>query len=119
MDDSDEKRAKSRFRISIPAVMRDTTGGVLTTGILEDVSGSGARLTNTTGTLELGTRGILRLMDLSLALRTVSADTIELKAEVVRKEMGGYALRFLDPAQDLEELLDRAMGRRAIVPTNE
>ena len=43
MNDSDEKRVKRRFRLSIPAMMRDASGGVLATGILEDVSGSGAR----------------------------------------------------------------------------
>ncbi len=119
MDDFKEKREKRRYRVSIPAMMRDATGGVLATGVLEDVSSSGARFTNASGNLEPGTRGVLRLMDLSLALRTVSDDVIELEAEVVRKELGGYALRFLDPARDLEALLERATGRRAIVPTDE
>ena len=118
MNDSKEKRVKGRFLVSVPVLMRDATGGVLATGVLEDVSSSGARFTNVSGNLEPGTRGVLRLMDLSLALRTVSEDTIDLEAEVVRKERGGYALRFLAPARDLEALLERAMGRRAIVPTN-
>ena len=119
MNDSGEKRAKGRFRVSIPVVMRAATGGVLATGLLEDLSGSGARLTNATGNLEVGTRGFVRLTNLSQTLRTPSQDAIELEAEVVRREMGGFALRFLGPTQKLEVLLERAMGRGAIVPTNE
>ena len=115
MDDFKEKREK-RYRVSIPAMMRDETGGVLATGILEDLSGSGARLTNATGSLEAGTRGFVRLMNLSRTLRTPTQDAIELEAEVVQREMGGFALRFLGPTRELEALLERAMGRGTIVP---
>ena len=119
MNDSEEKRVKHRYRVSIPAVMRTATGGVLATGLVENLSGSGALLTNSTGDLEPGTRGILRLMNLSQTLRTPSQDTMNLEAEVVRREMGGFAVRFLGPTRPLEALLERAMGRRAIVPTDD
>ncbi len=84
------------------------------TGVLANLSASGALLTNPGGSLEIGEKGQIRLMDLREVLRTAGAETITLKAEVVRKEIGGYGLRFLGDRAELEALLERAFGRGAI-----
>ncbi len=108
-----EMRSKQRYGVTIPALMRDAEGNVAT-GIVENVSASGALLTNVTASIEVGTTGRLRLMNLSQALRTPSQETIELEAAVVRSTLSGFALRFLGATRVLEELLERAMGRGAI-----
>ena len=114
MDDSDEKRRKRRYEVSIVAFMRDAAGEVMATGIVQNLSGSGALLTNVVGDVEVGARGRVRLMNLSQSLRTPGTDTIGLEAEVVRNTMAGFAIRFIGATHVLEELLERAMGRGAI-----
>ena len=57
-------------------------------------------------------------MNLSETLRIPSQETIELEAEVVRNANAGFALRFLGATRVLEKLLERAMGRGGIAPTD-
>ena len=113
-----ERRSEQRHGVTIPAMMRDAEGNVVT-GIVENVSASGALLTNVSGSIEVGATGRVRLMNLSQALRTPSHETMELDAEVVRNTMAGFGVRFLGSTQDLEALLRRAIGREAIDPEDD
>ena len=111
-------RSQRRYGVSIPAMMRDAGGKVLATGLVENISASGALLARATKGVEVGTTGRLRLMNLSETLRIPSQETIELEAEVVRNANAGFALRFLGATRVLEKLLERAMGRGGIAPTD-
>ena len=107
-----DRRGTQRYRASIPALMESE--GQFLTGVLANVSASGGLLRNPTGDLEVGARGSIRLMNLRGVLRTAGADQISLEAEVVRKEIGGFGIRFLGDLDELKELLERAFGRQAI-----
>ena len=108
------RRAAQRYLVSIPAIMESK--GTLLTGVLENISASGALLANPTGSLEVGARGRIRLTNLRETLRTTSAETLNLGAEISRTEIRGYGIRFLGDLDELERLLKRAFGRRAIKP---
>ncbi len=84
-----EKRGAPRYRAAIPAVMESE--GQFLTGVLENVSASGALLTNPTGSLEVGARCRIRLIDLADTLRT-QTESLSLEAEIVTKEVGGERL---------------------------
>ena len=90
--------------------------GQFLTGMLANLSASGALLTNPTGSLEVGARGRIRLTNLREVLRTAT-ESLHLEAEIVRKELGGFGIRFLGDLDELEGLLDRAFGRRSIKPS--
>ena len=90
------------------------SGSQVLTGVLANVSATGALLTNPHGDLDVGATGRIRLMSLSQVLRTAGADSIRLEAEIVRKEMRGFGIRFLGDRAELEALLMRAFGRSAI-----
>jgi hypothetical protein len=90
--------------------------GQVVTGVLENISIEGGLLTHATGNLDVGARGRARLMNLSATLRTPSQDVIEIEAEVVRRTLGGFALRFLGGTEVLRGLLERAMGRGTVLP---
>ena len=109
---ADNKRAKERYRVNIPAVMESQ--GEFLTGIMENISATGALLTHPTGDLDVGARGLVRLMSLNQSLHTTGADSLELPGEIVRKELGGFAIHFEGDLTELERLLTRALGRRAI-----
>ena len=111
----DNKRVQARFRVNIPAVMESQ--GAFLTGILENISASGALLTHPTGELDVGAQGLVRLMSLNQSLHTTGADSLELRGEIVRKELGGFAVHFQGDLAELERLLTRALGRRAIEPS--
>ncbi len=109
-----EKRGAPRYRAAIPAVMESE--GQFLTGVLENVSASGALLTNPTGSLEVGARCRIRLIDLADTLRT-QTESLSLEAEIVTKELGGFRIRFLGDLDELEQLFERALGRHAIKPS--
>ena len=83
-------------------------------GALANISATGALLTNPTGDLEVGAKGRIKLTNLSQALRTTSAPSIRMEAEIVRKEIGGFGISFLGNLDELQGLLERAFGRQAI-----
>jgi hypothetical protein len=112
---SDNKRAKERYRVNIPAVI--VSEGAFLTGILENLSASGALLTHPTGDLDVGARGTIRLMSLNESLHTTGKDSLELPGEIVRKELGGFAVHFGGDHAELERLLTRALGRKFIEPS--
>ena len=112
---ADNKRGESRYRVNIPAVIESK--GVFLTGILENISASGALLTHPTGELDVGARGTVRLMSLNQSLHTTGADSLELRGEIVRKELGGFAIHFQGDLAELERLLTRALGRKVIEPS--
>ncbi len=109
-----ERRRAPRYDVVIPAVMESE--GQFLTGALARISAFGALLTNPTGDLEVGARGRIRLTNLSQVLRTVT-DSLGLDAEIVRKDPGGFGIRFLGDRAELERLLERAFGRGAIEPS--
>ena len=111
MAGSVDQRAVRRYGVAIPAIM-DSEGQFLT-GVLVNVSASGALMTNPGGSLEVGAQGVIRLTNLREALRT-NTESLRLEAQIVRKELGGFGIRFLGDLGELEQLLDRALGRIAI-----
>ena len=86
------------------------------TGVLANISTSGALLTNPTGCLQVGARGGIRLLALDAVLRT-NTESLSLEAEIVTKEPRGYRIRFLGDLDEIEQLFERALGRSAIKPS--
>ena len=112
MGDGLERRAAPRYLTSIPATL--LSEGTVVTGVLENISVSGALLTHATGDLQVGATGRLRVINLGEMLRTVCQDEMDLEAEVVRSELGGFALRFPNGSETLLGLLERAKGRGSV-----
>ncbi len=101
-----------RYAASVPAQFRTPLGEVIATGVIQNISASGALLSNCVEDLEVGTTGYLRLMNLSRGIQTPIPDSLELEAEVARNTMGGFALRFLGEPAAIAVLLEglRASG---------
>ena len=66
--------------------------------------------------MEVGSIGRIRPTNLREALRTTTADSLSLRAEIIRTEIGGFGIRFLGDLDELEGLLERAFGLSAIKP---
>lgn len=109
-----EKRGRPRYGAGIPAVMESERQFL--TGVVENLSATGALLTNPTGSLEVGARGYIKLTNLGETLRTVT-ESVRLQAEIVGKQPGGFRIRFLGDQDELDRLLQRAFGRHAIEPS--
>ena len=102
---NDERRVAPRYRLSIPALYRNLafTG----TGLVHDMSTSGALIGNTASVPTRGTRLQIRLLALRTVLRLDCPDSLNLEAEVVRRTNTDFAVCFEGDTHDLARILDR------------
>ena len=100
-----KKERAPRYAVNIPAIMFDGTQFV--TGVIENISISGALLTHAERLPDLTAQGRLRLMDLRLSLRTSGPDSIELPVKVARHDPAGFAVQFTGPSEDVRPLIGR------------
>ena len=107
-----EERVGTRYSTSIPALLRGEN--FQSTGIVHNVSESGALVTNVTRFPPVGKQITVRLMAIQSSLRTSGPDTVNVDAMVVRHDLKCFAVRFVGGQRELRALLRRAFGRGAI-----
>ena len=102
---NDERRIALRYRLSIPALyMNHAFTG---TGLVHNVSTSGALIGNTASVPTRGTRLQIRLLALRTVLRLDCPDSLNLEAEVVRRTNTDFAVCFEGDMHELARILDR------------
>ncbi len=106
-----EQQRAPRYSVSIPAIMID--GRIPVTGVIENISSSGALLTHASERPEVNSQGRLRLTNLRMSLRTTGPDSIELPARVARHDLAGFAVQFIGASEDVHTLIERATSRSA------
>ena len=104
-----EKERAPRYAVNIPAIMFDGTG--ILTGVVENISSSGALLTHAERRPDLSAQGRIRLTNLRLSLHTTGPDAIELPAEVARHDPAGFAVQFTGATDDVRTLIKRALSQ--------
>ena len=112
MAEHDNQRGAHRRPVSIPAMLVE--GAVRVTGVVENLSTTGALVTNATERPEIGAVGKLRLTHLRASLRTSGLDQLRLAAQVVRHDPAGFAVVFLGGQEPIRELLNQALARRSL-----
>ncbi len=102
---NDERRVAPRFRLSIPALYRSNafTG----TGLVHNMSTSGALIGNAEGVPTRGMALQIRLLALRTVLRLDCPDSLNLGAEVVRRRDTDFAVCFVGDTHELARILDR------------
>ncbi len=102
---NDEHRVAPRYRLSIPALYRSKlfTG----TGLVHNMSTSGALIGNATNLPTQGERLQIRLLALRTVLRLDCPDSLNLDAEVVRWTNTDFAVCFEGDTHELARILDR------------
>ncbi len=88
-------------------------GTLLVTGVIQNISNSGALLTNASDRPAVSSQGRLRLTNLRMSLRTTGPDSIELPATVARHDPAGFAVHFTGATEDVQTLIERALSRSA------
>ena len=104
-----ERPRAPRYSVSIPAIMID--GTLLVTGVIQNISNSGALLTNASDRPEVSSQGRLRLTNLRMSLRTTGPDSIELPATVARHDPAGFAVQFTGASEDVHTLIERTLSQ--------
>ena len=101
-----------RFAVNIPAILID--GTLLITGVIENLSSSGALLTHASERPDVSAQGKLRLTNLRVSLHTTGPDSIELPAKVTRHDPAGFAVQFTGDDDGVRVLIERALSQGAI-----
>ncbi len=102
---NDEHRVAPRYRLSIPALYRSNafTG----TGLVHNLSTSGALIGNTESVPTRGARLQIRLLALRTGLRIDGPDSLNVDAAVVRRTDMDFAVCFVGDTHELTRILDR------------
>lgn len=101
-----------RYEVNIPAILID--GSLPVTGVIQNISSSGALLTNASDRPQVSAQGKLRLTNLRMSLRTTGPDSVELPAKVARHDPAGFAVQFVNAHEDVRILIERALSQGAI-----
>lgn len=102
-DPTIERRVARRLLL-LPRAVFSTASGQEGTGLLYDISATGARLEHADPQLSPSTR-----LRMTFALRGAIAP-IEVHAEVVRKTERGFAVQFIDLDGSVEKCLEEALA---------
>ena len=108
---NDEHRVAPRYRLSIPALY--TSNAFTGTGLVHDMSTSGALIGNTESVPTRGARLQIRLLALRTVLRLDCPDSLNLDAAVVRRTDTDFAVCFVGDTHELTRILDRVGARGA------
>ena len=101
---NDEGRVAPRYRLSIPASYRsDAFKG---TGLVHNISTSGALIKNATRLPTRGTALQIRLLALRTVLRLDGPNSLNLDAEVVRRTDTGFGVCFVGDTHEVARILD-------------
>ncbi len=100
-----EKERALRYAVNIPAIMFDGTR--ILTGVVENISSSGALVTHAERRPDLSAQGRIRLTNLRLSLRTTGPDSIELAVKVSRHDPAGFAVQFTGSSEEVRTLIGR------------
>ncbi len=101
----DEHRVAPRYRLSIPALY--TNDAFTGTGVVHNMSTSGALIGNATNLPTRGARLQIRLLALRTVLRLDGPNSLSLDAEVVRRTDTGFGVRFMGDTHEVARILDR------------
>ncbi len=102
---NDERRVAPRFRLSIPASYRSK--GFTGTGLVHNMSTSGALIGNAASVPTRGAHLQIRLLALRTVLRLDCPDSLNLDSEVVRRTNTDFAVCFVGDTHELARILDR------------
>ncbi len=105
---NDERRVAPRYRLSIPAWY--SSNAFTGTGLVDNVSTSGALIDDATRSLTRGTALQIRLLALRTVLRLDCPDSLKLDAEVVRRTDTGFGVCFVGDTHEVAQILDRMPG---------
>ncbi len=94
-----------------------TEGELRVTGVAQNISESGALVTNVSEVPPVTTVGRLRLLALRTSLQTPGADSLDLPVIVTRHDPRGFAIEFLQCREKVSALLNRALSRGALERT--
>ncbi len=102
---NDEHRVAPRYRLSIPASYRsDAFKG---TGLVQNISTSGALIEDATNLPTRGTALQIRLLALRTVLRLDGPNSLNLDVEVVRRTETGFGVCFVGDTHEVARILDR------------